>query len=220
MAESGFPVWIEAIQHHYKQYLYCRGNEGGRPSRFERWKIRRKRACQPNNSHKLRQNVVPNCGEDVFFFSFCYCFNSISGKKLHSFHWSTFATFALPNAIGQGYKSVPHAKFYSLSTDYKQVFNSFQNYLTEKLIWDRLTKMVNSKNRLWVKASFSVNMFRNLEGHLLVVLDCILLRLYGNWISVSLAFFYQIQMVMLMLLDTVRKSKSQFSISRRFQQWM
>ena len=33
--------------------------------------------------------------------------------------FSKVAYFRFPNAFGQGCKSVPHAKFYNLSTEYK-----------------------------------------------------------------------------------------------------
>ena len=48
------------------------------PSRFERWLIRRKRACQHEEIPQIRPNLVLNCGEDLFFF---LVFTRFRGRK-------------------------------------------------------------------------------------------------------------------------------------------
>ena len=68
------------------QYLNCRGDASPHRSRLERWMIRRKR---PNSSLNF-------------------------GKKKHQFPTKTYGTslkyFCMPNAFGQGCKSVPPCK--------------------------------------------------------------------------------------------------------------
>ena len=117
----------------YSQYLNCSGDASlhrdldVHPSKFECWVMKQSRASQDKYiSYKIRSNIIPNYGEDLFFL-FLLDFREktlqLSAKTFFCFFWSSpgFGE-KTPQLRGQNYiistKASSQAKFYNLSTGY------------------------------------------------------------------------------------------------------
>ena len=91
----------------YIQYLNCRGDASLHRDFSVGWSDK-KEPVRTNKSFKFRPNIVPNCGEDLFFILnlhpisgkkhfnfrrrpfFCFGLHLILATELQNFHWSTF----------------------------------------------------------------------------------------------------------------------------------